>query len=181
MKTFEASPAKEFMRVTLASFQKYKQLGDNTFEQLSEEDWYAYPNDESNSIAILVQHISGNLKSRFTDFLIEDGEKKERNRDAEFEHHTYTGAELKAQWEAGFDILFQTLNELQEGDLSRIVFIRHEPLSVPEALIRALSHISYHIGQIVFLGKQIKDTKWKNLSIERGQSTAYNKKMTRRK
>lgn len=181
MKTFEVSPAKEFVRVTIISFQKYKQLADNTFTQLSEEDWHICPNQESNSIAMLVQHISGNLHSRFTDFLLSDGEKKERDRDAEFEDKMLSSAALIQQWESAFNVLFTSLAELEESDLSRIVFIRHEPHSVPEALLRALAHISYHIGQILYLGKLLKNEQWKNLSIEKGQSQAFNKKMKKRK
>lgn len=181
MKTFEVSPAKEFVRVTIVTFQKYKQLADSTFAQLSEEDWHTCPNQESNSMAMLVQHISGNLASRFTDFLLSDGEKKERNRDAEFEDTALTSAELIQMWNQAYETLFSSLLELEESDLSRIVFIRNEPHSVPEALLRALAHISYHIGQILYVGKLLKNEQWKNLSIEKGQSQAFNKKMKRRK
>lgn len=177
MKTIEASPAKEFLRAVKEDFRKYKNLGDKTFLQLSDADFYETPYSDGNSIAVLVQHISGNLISRFSDFLTSDGEKENRDRDAEFIPHNYTKAELLTIWDKGYAVLFQQLEELSESDLSVIVYIRHEPLSVPEALTRSMGHISYHIGQIVFLAKYIKQNQWQTLSIEKGKSEAYNAEM----
>lgn len=177
MKTIEASPAKEFLRAVKVDFHKYKNLGDKTFLQLAEADFYATPYSDGNSIAVLIQHISGNLISRFSDFLTSDGEKENRDRDAEFIPQNYTKSELLSIWDKGYAVLFQNLDELSESDLSAIIYIRHEPLSVPEALMRSMGHISYHIGQIVFLAKYIKQNQWQTLSIEKGKSQAYNQQM----
>ncbi len=177
MKTIEASPAKEFLRAVKEDFRKYKNLGDKTFLQLSDADFYETPYNDGNSLAILIQHISGNLISRFSDFLTSDGEKETRDRDSEFIPHNHTKAQLLQIWDSGYDVLFQTLDELSESDLSVIIYIRHEPLSVPEALIRSMGHISYHIGQIVFLAKFIKQHQWQTLSIEKGKSEVYNQEM----
>lgn len=177
MKTVEAVPALEFLRVTRELFEKYKQMGNNTFAQLTAEEWHAQPHSQDNSIAILVQHIAGNLRSRFTDFLTTDGEKQDRKRDAEFEEQNLNGQQLEAAWEEAFGLVKQSISEIQEGDLSRIVFIRSEPHSVPEALLRSLAHISYHVGQIVYIAKSLKGDAWQTLSIPKGQSEAFNKAM----
>lgn len=177
MKTVEAVPALEFLRVTRVLFEKYKQMGDNTFAQLTEEEWHIQPHAQDNSIAILVQHISGNLLSRFTDFLTTDGEKQDRKRDMEFEEQNLSSRQLMAAWEEAFALVGKSLADLQEGDLSRIVFIRSEPHSVPEALLRSLTHISYHIGQLVYVAKSLKGDDWQTLSIPKGQSEAFNQAM----
>ncbi len=177
MKIIEAAPAKEFLRAIKADFHKYKTLGDRTFAQLSDEDFYAYPYPDANTIAILIQHISGNLISRFSDFLTSDGEKETRDRDAEFIPHNYPKTELLTIWDKGYAVLFESLEELTESDLSAIIYIRHEATSVPEALSRSLAHISYHIGQIIVLAKSIKQAQWQTLSIEKGKSKAYNAQM----
>ena len=181
MKTFEIAPANEFLRSIKETFLRYKTLGENTFAQLDEEDYYRTFGIETNTIAVLVRHIGGNLVSRFTDFLTSDGEKPERDRDKEFEMERLGKQALLEYWNHGFEILENTLHELDESDLSRIVFIRNEPHSVPEALIRSLGHISYHIGQIVLLGKEIKGEEWKNQSIPKGQSKEYNRKVKKKK
>lgn len=177
MKTIEASPAKEFLRAIKADFHKYKALGDKTFLQLSEADFYLMPNGEGNSIAMMIQHISGNLISRFTDFLTSDGEKENRNRDEEFVHHNFDRLALMEIWNKGYDVLFQSLEELVESDLSAIIYIRHEPTSVPEALSRSLAHIAYHVGQIVFFAKVLTQKEWQTLSIEKGKSEEFNAQM----
>ena len=173
MKTFEIAPANEFLRSIKETFLRYKTLGENTFAQLDEEDYYRTFGIETNTIAVLVRHIGGNLVSRFTDFLTSDGEKPERDRDKEFEMERLGKQALLEYWNHGFEILENTLHELDESDLSRIVFIRNEPHSVPEALIRSLGHISYHIGQIVYIGK-MSAGEWRSLSIPKGESGTFN-------
>ncbi|MFN0200637.1 MAG: DUF1572 family protein [Bacteroidia bacterium] len=177
MKTVEAAPAKEFLRVIIDNFTRYKMLGDKTFAQLDADAFHFQFNEESNSIATLIQHVSGNLVSRFTDFLTSDGEKENRNRDKEFETHDYSAEELLEIWEKGFEVLMASLYDLTETDMTRIVFIRSEPHTVIEALLRSIAHISYHVGQIVQLGKCVKNKAWETLSIAKGESEIFNQKM----
>ncbi|MBX7241685.1 MAG: DUF1572 domain-containing protein [Bacteroidia bacterium] len=181
MKTFEIAPANEFVRTVKDTFQRYKAMGNNTFAQLDTPDFHFSPDKESNSIAVLIQHIHGNLCSRFSDFLTSDGEKPERERDKEFEETEMTKEELQVLWDEGFRVLEEALSELTEGDLSSIVFIRNEPHSVPEALVRSLAHIAYHVGQIVYLAKCIKGQEWNTLSIPKGKSKEYNRKIRKKK
>ncbi len=181
MKTFEIVPANEFLRSINEMFMKYKATAEKTFAQLDTPDFYFHTAGESNSIAIIIQHISGNLKSRFTDFLTSDGEKSDRCRDKEFEEVLLSKEELLRQWEDGFMVLHKELSELNEGDFSRIILIRNEPHSVPEALVRSLAHISYHIGQIVYIAKCIKGEEWKTLSIPKGKSEEFNRKVKKKK
>ncbi len=155
----------------------YKTLGDNTFAQLAEEDFFFTASPHSNSIAIIVQHLHGNMLSRFTNFLTEDGEKAWRNRDTEFEI-TYTSkqAVLKA-WEEGWQCVFSTIASLTAEDLTKTVYIRSEPLLVYDALLRQLAHYPHHVGQILFIGKMIKDANWQPLSIAKGSSQQYNQQL----
>jgi hypothetical protein len=129
---------------------------------------------EDNSIAVIVWHIGGNLRSRFTDFLTTDGEKPWRNRDKEFEARVVTREELLAKWESGWQALFGALASLTDADLDRKVTIRGRPLAVSDALLRSLAHTSYHVGQIVYIAKSLKGTAWQTLSIPKGASAAYN-------
>jgi Protein of unknown function (DUF1572) len=173
------------MRHVIASieseYQRYKLLAEASFVQLSEEH-LAQPGDESvNSVATLAWHVSGNLKSRFTDFLTTDGEKPWRNRDSEFLPRQVSHAELLAQWEEGWQVLFKTLAELDDGALARSVTIRNSPLSVAEALHRSLAHVAYHVGQIVFIARALRGAEWEFLSIPPGESSAYNKNPAREK
>lgn len=161
----------------ISNFHFMKKLAEGAIEQLNCEELHFAPNVESNSIALLVKHMSGNMLSRFTDFLTTDGEKPNRNRDAEFEGEYNTKEQLLAEWNIGWETLFQTLSELKEEDILKTVFIRGEPHSVMEAIQRQISHYSYHIGQIVYLGKIIKNSDWKTLSIPRGNSKEFNEKM----
>ncbi len=146
-------------------FNKYKSLGDKTIEQLDVENFFWQYNDESNSIAIIIQHMWGNMLSRWTDFLTEDGEKEWRERDAEFEKVINTKEELILKWDAGWDCLFSALNSLSNDDLDKTIYIRKEPLTVISAINRQLSHYSYHVGQIVYLGKMQLNGNWISLSI----------------
>jgi len=131
-------------------------------------------NDESNSIAIIVKHLSGNMLSRWTDFLTSDGEKEWRHRDAEFENDIQTKTELIQKWNQGWDCLFNALNSLTIEDLSKTIYIRNQGHSITEAINRQLSHYPYHVGQMVFIGKMICNEKWTSLSIPKGNSKSYN-------
>ncbi|MEO8962349.1 MAG: DUF1572 family protein [Ginsengibacter sp.] len=156
-------------------FAQYKSLGDKTIEQLHEEKllFWQY-NDHSNSIAIIIQHLWGNMLSRWTNFLTDDGEKKWRERDAEFEKKIITKEELIIKWDAGWDCLFAALNSLTDEDLDKTVYLRQEPLNVVDAINRQLAHYSYHVGQIVYLGKMQLNDDWMSLSIPKKESKDLN-------
>lgn len=156
-------------------FEYYKSLGEKTFNQVSEDKLFWQPNEESNSIAMIVKHLNGNMLSRWTDLLTSDGEKQWRKRDAEFDNDIKTKKELILKWNEGWNCLFETLNQLSDKDLDKVVYIRNMGHSVSEAINRQLSHYPYHIGQIVFIGKIIQNEKWNSLSIPKGKSNDYNK------
>lgn len=168
------STAKEFLTTAIRRLKYYKELGDKTFEQLNEWDFHYRPNDESNSIAVIIQHMAGNMLSRWTNFLTEDGEKEWRQRDDEFAVHEYNKQQLLELWEKGWNCFLTTLESLKKKDLKKTVHIRKEPLSVIDAINRQLAHYPYNIGQIIYIAKIIKNTGWKNLSIPKGESQAYN-------
>lgn len=155
-------------------FAYYKHLGDKTFKQLSEADFFWQYNEESNSIAMIVKHLWGNMLSRWTDVFTTDGEKEWRNRDTEFDNDLKDKTDILTKWNAGWDCLFRTLETLSETDLTRIIYIRNEGHTVTEAINRQLAHYPYHVGQIVFIGKMIQNEKWQSLSIPRNQSEKYN-------
>ncbi len=160
------------------SLRGHKRLADGAIAQLSDEQFFALPDPESNSTAIVVKHMAGNLRSRFTDFLTSDGEKPDRHRDQEFVMTQETSRdELLRWWEQNWQLAFETIQSLQPGDLQRTVTIRGEPHSVVQALTRALTHQAYHAGQIVFLAKHWKGAEWKSLSIPKGQSERMNQRM----
>jgi hypothetical protein len=161
-------------------FNQYKSLGDKTLEQLDEENLFWQYNDASNSIAIIVQHLWGNMLSRWTNFFTEDGEKEWRERDQEFEKVIRTKEELITKWDEGWDCLFAAVNALTNEDLEKIIHIRKEPLSVVDAVNRQLAHYSYHVGQIVYLGKMQLNDRWISLSIPKGNSKEFNDKMMRK-
>ncbi len=155
-------------------FNQYKILGEKTFEQVPDEKLFWQFNGQSNSIGTIVKHLSGNMRSRFSDFLTTDGEKKWRNRDKEFENDFKTREELMAKWTEGWSCVFEALDLLTGEDLEKIVFIQNEKHSAIEALNRQLTHYAYHVGQIVFLGKMICDQNWKSLSIPKDHSEQFN-------
>ncbi|CAN5427300.1 DUF1572 domain-containing protein [soil metagenome] len=155
----------------------YKSLGDKTFEQLEEKDFFYKPNAESNSIAIIIQHLYGNMMSRFTNFLSEDGEKDWRKRDAEFEPMDFSKQDLLDCWNTGWHTVTTALKALKEEDLEKEITIRSEKLFVYDAILRQLAHYPYHVGQMVFIGKLIKNEGWKNLSVPKGGSEDFNKAM----
>lgn len=162
-----------------AECRRYKALGEGAIDQLSDAELCAAGPAGESSVAVIVWHISGNLKSRFTDFLTSDGEKPWRNRDSEFEGRSVTLAELRRKWEDGWNTLFGTLETLSDAQLSEEVVIRGQSLTVCEALHRALGHISYHVGQIVYRAKAVRGAGWRYLSIPPGGSDAYNMHPTR--
>lgn len=168
------SIGKDYLETAIRRLKYYKDLGDKTFAQLNEWDFHYQPNDESNSIATIIQHMAGNMLSRWTNFLTEDGEKEWRKRDEEFEIHQYTKQELIDLWEKGWNCFLGTVSALKKKDLKKTITIRQEALTVIDAINRQLAHYPYHIGQIIFLAKIIKNKNWQNLSIPKGNSQTYN-------
>jgi hypothetical protein len=169
-----ASLAKEYLKTVIKRLKYYKDLGDKTFEQLNDWDFHYQPNEESNSIAIIIRHMEGNMLSRWTNFLTEDGEKEWRQRDDEFEIHEASKKDLLEHWEKGWTCFFDALESLEKKDLKKTVTIRQEPLTVIDAINRQLAHYPYHVGQIIHIAKTIKGKKFKNLSIPKGHSQSYN-------
>jgi hypothetical protein len=165
----------EYLQTAIRRLRYYKGLGEKTFEQLADADMHFKPNETSNSIAVIIQHVAGNMLSRWTNFLTEDGEKSWRRRDEEFEVHEYSKQQLLELWEKGWDCFLNALTSLTENDLLKTVYIREEPLLVIDAINRQLAHYPYHVGQILYIAKIIKDAAWQSLSIEKGKSEAYNK------
>jgi hypothetical protein len=164
----------EYLNSAIKRFQYYKTLGEQTFDQVDDLSLFWQYNSESNSIAMIVQHLSGNMISRWTDFLTSDGEKSWRNRDIEFETAVKSRAGLMQIWNDGWECLFKALRSISNDDWQKEVYIRGEKHIVVDAINRQLSHYPYHIGQIVFIGKMIAGEKWNSLSIPRGQSETFN-------
>lgn len=168
------SLANEFISTVIRRLKYYKDLGDKTFDQLEEADFRFQPNNESNSIAIIIHHMAGNMLSRWTNFLEEDGEKSWRTRDAEFTAQDFTREQLIHLWEEGWKCFFEAIQSLTKTQLKQTITIREEPLTVMDAINRQMAHYPYHIGQIIYIAKILKDKSWKNLSIPRGASQLYN-------
>ena len=166
-----------YLESVIKYFRQQKSLGDKTIEQLSGENLLWQYNENSNSIAIIVNHLWGNMLSRWSNFLTEDGEKDWRNRDTEFENVISSKEELIKKWNEGWQCVFDALESLKEEDLSKTIFIRKEPHNVGDAINRQLAHYSNHVGQIVYMGKMVLDEKWKSLSIPKGKSKDFNEKM----
>jgi hypothetical protein len=164
----------EYLQSVIKRFRDYKLLAERTIDQVNEKDLNFKYNEECNSIVTLVKHLHGNMLSRWTDFLTSDGEKEWRERDSEFEESKITKKELLSLWNEGWDCLFKTLESLTKEDLIKTIHIRKEPLSALDAINRQLAHYSYHVGQIVFIGKMLVDKDWKSLSIPRGKSKEFN-------
>jgi hypothetical protein len=165
---------KNYHADALQSFRNYKKLAERALEQVSDDEFFAVIDAESNSIAIMVKHIAGNLHSRWRDFLKSDGEKQNRHRDTEFEMIGDTRESLMKMWDTGWKILFRNVEPLTSTDFTRTITIRGEPHSVAEAINRQLTHYAYHVGQIVFLAKHVKASEWKTLSIPRNRSSEFN-------
>ncbi|MHB8733745.1 MAG: DUF1572 domain-containing protein [Terriglobales bacterium] len=164
------------MRDSIGLFHYYKRLGERAMEQCPDEGLFATLDAESNSIAVIVKHMAGNMRSRWTDFLTTDGEKPDRNRDSEFETPPQTRAELMALWERGWTCVFNALEPLTDADLTRTVTIRTETHSVMQAINRQVAHYAHHVGQILFAAKHFtvaKTGKWESLSVPRGKSTQF--------
>jgi len=159
-------------------FLRYKALAEAAIAQLGDPELSSPGQNGGNSIAIICWHLSGNLRSRFTDFLTSDGEKPWRKRDEEFDPRAVTREELLAKWQAGWDVLLPTLQSLTDSQLAATVTVRQQPMLVHEALHRSLAHLAYHVGQIVFLAKALRGADWTYLSIPPGQSEAYNRNPT---
>lgn len=164
----------EYLKSVKKQFEYYKSVGEKTFNQLAESDLFWQYNEESNSIAIMVNHLWGNMKSRWTDFLTTDGEKDWRNRDLEFESVIKSRDELLVKWNEGWECLFEALSDINEQNIDTKVYIRNQEHSIIEAINRQLAHYAYHIGQIVYLGRMIRGSKWKSLTIPKGKSTEFN-------
>ena len=163
-----------YLEDALSLFRMSKSLGEKSMAQVRDEDLLVLLDQEANSIAIIVKHMAGNMRSRWTDFLTTDGEKPDRNRDSEFEAPATTRAELMEQWHGGWSRVFAALEPLTDADLTRTVLIRGEAHSVMQAVNRQIAHYSYHVGQIVFLAKHLGCDSWKSLSVPRKQSAAFN-------
>jgi len=155
-------------------FRYYQKLGEQAMAQLMPEQLFTTFNPDSNAIAVIVKHLHGNMLSRWTDFLTSDGEKPWRNRDQEFEVTATSKEEVLQQWQTGWECLLNALENLNPADLMRIIYIRNEGHTVMEAINRQLAHYSYHVGQIVYAAKLLKQTEWTSLSIPRNKSAAYN-------
>ncbi len=163
-----------FLESTIKQFEYYKMLGEKTFAQLKDEDLFTTQHFYDNSIAIIVNHLWGNMLSRWTNFLEEDGEKEWRKRDNEFENTIQTREELMNKWEEGWNCLFGAIRPLKEEQLAQIIYIRNQGHTVVEAINRQLAHYAYHIGQIVFIGKYYQKENWQSLSIPKGGSSDFN-------
>lgn len=163
-----------FITGTRKLFGHYKSLAEKAIAQLDDEQIHWRPNQASNSIAILVHHLSGNMLSRFTDFLTSDGEKPWRNRDAEFEEGYRGKKDMLEAWEKGWNAVFTAFDSIREEDVDRVVYIRNEGQSVQDAFQRQLAHYSSHIGQILYIAKMVKGDDWVSLSIPKGGTAAYN-------
>lgn len=164
----------DFLTSTQKQFAYYRSLGDKTLAQLSDDQLFASPGPESNSIAIMVGHLNGNMLSRWTDFLTSDGEKEWRHRDREFEPVIQSRQALEQKWNEGWDCLFTALGSINESNFNQLVYIRNQGHTIIEAVHRQLAHYAYHVGQIVYLGHQLKGEEWTSLSIAKGQSAAFN-------
>jgi hypothetical protein len=158
-------------------FRYYQGLGERAMAQLTDRQLLLAPDAESNSVALIVKHLAGNMRSRWTGFLTTDGEKPHRNRDSEFEAPPATREELLRLWNAGWQTLYDALAPLTDGDLTRTVYIRSEAHSVLQAINRQLAHYSYHVGQIVFLAKHLQSGEWKSLSVPRGRSEEFRRRV----
>jgi len=166
-----------YLEDSLELFRYYKKLADRAMEQVSEQDLFALLDDEANSIAIIVKHLAGNMRSRWTDLLTTDGEKPNRNRDSEFVDPPTTRAELMALWENGWTCLFGALEPLTDADMGRTIRIRGEAHSVMQAINRQVAHYAYHVGQIVLLARHYAGERWESLTVPKNRSAEFNRKV----
>ena len=173
----EQTIGRDFLLNSIQEFHKLKNLADKAMAQLKPKDYHWQPDNESNSIAIIVKHLSGNMLSRWTDFLTTDGEKPWRNRDEEFVDSFTARAGLTAYWDSGWQRLFDSLDGLSAADLSRSVTVRGEPHTVPLAIQRSLAHSSYHVGQIILIARIVAGDQWTTITIPRGASASFNQRV----
>ena len=166
-----------YVEDSISLFRYYKKLGEGAMEQVPHEQLFEALDEEMNSIAIIVKHMAGNMRSRWTDFLTSDGEKPDRNRDTEFVAPPATRDDLLRLWNEGWERALEALELLSDSDLERKVMIRGEPHSVMQAINRQIAHYSYHVGQIVFLAKHFKGSDWKSLTVPRNKSAQFNRKV----
>lgn len=175
------NPADLFLQDIRIQARKLKELADKALAQVRDEDLAVTLDPEANSLAVIIQHLAGNLRSRWTDFLTSDGEKPDRNRDSEFEPREGTSrAELMASWEEGWSRLFGTLDSLAVEDLGKTVLIRSEPHTAVQAINRGIAHAAYHVGQVVLLAKHFASADWRTLSIPRGKSSEFTQAVQRK-
>lgn len=170
----EQTPGQNYLDCTRPLFRYYRELGDKALAQIEDNQIHTLPSPESNSVAIIVKHMSGNMLSRFSDFLTSDGEKPWRDRESEFENDYADKTELLAAWDKGWECFFAAVDPLVEADLSKIVYIRNQGHSVLEALQRQLAHYAYHVGQLVFVCRMLAGADWQSLSIPKGGSQVFN-------
>ena len=169
--------AKHYLETVLITFQKQKALAEKAFAQLGPEHFHITLDAESNSIAVIIKHMAGNMRSRWRDFLTSDGEKSDRNRDGEFISGTEPLEVLMQTWEAGWQEVFKALAMVTPDDLLKTVTIRAQPHTVLQAIERQVDHYAYHVGQLVFLAKHLKSETWQTLSVAKGKSQVFNEKM----
>lgn len=165
--------SQEFLQQSRDYCSYYRYLGEKALAQITDEQLFSLPATESNSIAIIVKHLAGNMKARWTDVFMSDGEKAHRNRDEEFITDDDTPETIRALWHEGWNIFFTALDSFQEEDLARIITIRQEPHTIMRAIMRQMTHYSYHVGQIVYLAKLHANESWISLSIPRGGSAQF--------
>lgn len=163
----------EYLHNITKQFKSYKEVADKTFSQLKEDDFHWTFNEESNSIASIIIHLSENMLSRWTDFFTSDGEKEWRNRDAEFEPQTLSKHQLLEKWEKGWNCLFDALNSINEANFNQPIYIRDKEHKLIESITRQIAHYPYHIGQITYVGKMILNSKWQTASIAKGKSKEF--------
>jgi hypothetical protein len=171
----EQSITQHYLDDAISTFRGYRKMADKAFAQLHDDDYFVTLDQESNSVAVIMKHIAGNMLSRWTDFLTSDGEKPDRQRDLEFVIDPQTTkADLLAYWESGWTCLFGALEPLQVADFEKMVTIRGQEHTIVQAINRQLTHYAYHIGQLVFLAKHLRAAEWKSLSVPRNRSTEFN-------
>jgi hypothetical protein len=166
-----------YLEDSLSLFRQYKKMAEGAMAQVTDEQLFAALDPEMNSIAIIVKHMAGNMRSRWTDFLTSDGEKPDRNRDSEFVEAPATREALMKMWEDGWDRVFSAITPLTDADLGRTITIRGEPHSVMQAVNRQIAHYSLHTGQIIFLAKHLQSAKWKSLTVPRNKSADFNRRV----
>lgn len=166
-----------FPKDALSLFRYYKHLAERAIEQVSDEELFLAIDGEANSIAIIVKHMTGNMRSRFTNFLVEDGEKPWRNRDAEFQDPILTRQAMLDDWDGAWQVLFDAIEPLTDDDMNRTVTVRGEPHSVMQAILRQVAHYSHHVGQIVLLAKHFRGPEWRTLSVPKGKSAEFTQRV----